>query len=146
MTQRIHAQFSGYACVLLEKNNQVLLIKRSNTGWMDGYWSIPGGAMEHHEPILYAAAREAKEELAIDIDIQDLQLFHLTDIHRNNMKMVGFYFICKNWQGEPINNEPERHSQIGWFAIDNLPADITHYTQKVIRAYQSKVEISLIQE
>jgi 8-oxo-dGTP diphosphatase len=28
------------------------------------------------------------------------------------------------WTGEPINLEPHKHSELGWFEIDNLPHNI----------------------
>lgn len=51
----------AYVCIILEKDNKVLLIKRSKTGWMDGFWTIPGGGLEENESLAHATAREAWE-------------------------------------------------------------------------------------
>ena len=143
-SERVFFKFHAYVCILLEKNNKFLLIHRSNTGWMDGFWNIPGGAVEENESLKQAAAREAQEELGIIISVENLQLFHVRDVLTNNKKAVGFYFICQNWQGEPINNEPERHSEINWFSTADLPKEVTDYAKKAIESYQDKMQFTLI--
>lgn len=128
-----------YVCLLLEKDNKVLFARRHNTGWMDGVWSLPGGCLEDNESMAHAIAREAKEELAITIDPAKVKLFH---IQHNNKDRLGFYFILRDWQGEPINNEPAECSEIGWLELDNLPEDMNSFTRTIIEHYKSGVDYS----
>ncbi len=145
MPERIFFKFPAYVCILLEKNDEILLIKRSNTGWMDGYWSIPGGALEEHESLIHAVTREAYEELAIQVDPLHTQLFHVADVKTTAQRMIGFYFLARQWNGEPKNNEPNLHSDIQWFSINNLPNNITNNAQQVITHYTKSVNYSSIE-
>ena len=61
--------------LLLEKDNKILLMKRKNTGYEDGKYCLPGGHVEAHEEIRKALIREAKEEIGIDINMQDIEFY-----------------------------------------------------------------------
>lgn len=128
------AQYSVYVCILLEKNNQILLLKRANTGWMDGFWHIPGGGLEENESLAHAVTREAKEELAVDIDPTHVKLIHVQHL---NKKTLGFYFVAHEWKDEPKNNEPDQSSEISWFQSDQLPEDMSPFARRVIESYKS---------
>ena len=95
------------ACyVLLMRNNEVLLLKRQNTGFEDGNYSLIAGHVESNESILDAIIREAQEEAGIGIDRKDL-VFHRV-IHRKGLDRIyiDFFFTCCKWDGYPINKEP----------------------------------------
>lgn len=123
---------SAYVC--LEKgynaNKAVLLIQRANTGFFDGMWCFPAGRLEvlegenppRLETPVEAGIREAKEEVGVDIDEQELHL--VTSIGRiaeegDHLRMDHF-LRSRRWNGEPLNNEPHRASDIGWFALSYL--------------------------
>lgn len=53
----------GAAVLVLDKQNRLLMMKRSDTG----RWGIPGGAMELGEVVEHAARREALEETGLEI-------------------------------------------------------------------------------
>ena len=124
-----------FVCLLLEKNNKVLLLKRANTGWMDGYWHIPGGSLEENESLSQAVVRESKEELAITVDPKHVKLIAIK--HFNKTKF-GFYFLAHEWQGEPKNNEPSLCSEIGWFSKDALPENISPQARSVVEGSRSE--------
>lgn len=106
--------------VFLIKNNQLLLLRRTNTGWEDGKYGIPSGHLEKNESVLAAAVREAKEESGIDIEQKDLKMVHI--MHRRvNHDYIDIYFTANNWQGEPFILEKERSDDMGWFEFDKLP-------------------------
>jgi mutator protein MutT len=117
---------------MLRKNNSILLLHRTNTGSHDNLWAVPGGSIERNESIVDAAVREAHEELAITIDPQSLHLMHILHVYRASGDTLGFYFVTHEWHGEPVNNEPDKHSAVAWFAIDALPADISPTARHVI--------------
>ncbi len=122
-----------YVCLLLEKDNHVLLLKRENTGWMDGFWHVPGGSLEENESLAHAVVREAQEELAIIVDPAHVKLMYVMHL---NKKAIGFYFLTPEWKGEPKNNEPDQCSEIGWFAIDKLPENMSPFARKVVESYK----------
>lgn len=51
--------------LLLIKNNKVLLLKRQNTGYADGKYSLVSGHVDKGETMQEAIIREAKEEAGI---------------------------------------------------------------------------------
>ena len=61
--------------LILEKEDKILLMKRKNTGYEDGKYALPGGHVEANEEIRNAMIREAKEEIGIHLDLQDIQLY-----------------------------------------------------------------------
>ena len=68
------------AYVIVRRGDEVLLLLRADTGYMDGYWAVPAGHVERGESVLAAAVRELKEEVGIDVDPSDLQ--PVTAMHR----------------------------------------------------------------
>lgn len=125
----------AYVGIILKRDNQILLVKRTNTDWASGYWNFPGGLLEENETLIAAAAREAHEEVGVTIDQNDLQLVHVMQTRKtatHNKEILGFYFMATKWHGTTHNKEPHRHSEIGWFAIDNLPSPITEHAQHAL--------------
>lgn len=43
----------------------MLLLKRANTGHLDGFWSVPAGRLDGGESITAGAVREAYEEVGV---------------------------------------------------------------------------------
>jgi 8-oxo-dGTP diphosphatase len=66
------------SCLLFAKNNEgeILLIQRNKKPNL-GYWSPPGGKLEMDigESPFECAIREAQEELAIELQLEQLRLF-----------------------------------------------------------------------
>ena len=128
-----------YVCLVLERDNQVLLLKRANTGWMDGFWHVPGGSLEENESLAHAIVREAHEELDIIIDQTHVKLVYVMHLNKQTM---GFYFLAPEWKGEPKNNEPNLASDIAWFDLNNLPEKMSPFARKVIETYKSGANYS----
>jgi 8-oxo-dGTP pyrophosphatase MutT (NUDIX family) len=49
--------------LFLIKNDSILLLKRENTGWMDGFFSVPAGSLDGSETLAAAAIRETSDEV-----------------------------------------------------------------------------------
>jgi ADP-ribose pyrophosphatase YjhB (NUDIX family) len=114
------------AHVLFYRNGQVLLLRRFNTGWKDGWFSVVAGHVEAGESVRSAAMREAQEEAGVSIDEDDLDLVHV--VHRlSDSERLSFFFRARQWQGEPFNSEPDKCDLMDWFDIDNLPPGIVDY-------------------
>jgi len=136
--------FIGVGCgaLIVNRLNQVLLLKRSEScsGGSAGFWSQPGGAVEYGEFAENAIRRELKEELNVDVELFGNLRF------RNDIRTEG---TLKHWaiahcfakivSGELRNTEPDKHEDIKWFDLDNLPDKITEYTLENIKDFKKHI-------
>jgi len=76
MSQRLRHHLSASVFVALWRSSEVCMLRRIGTGWMDGSFSIPAGALESGETIRMAAVREAHEEVGVRINPHDLVYVH----------------------------------------------------------------------
>ncbi len=124
--------------LLLIHDNKVLLLRRINTGYADGKYGLPSGHLEDNETIREGIKREAKEEIGIEIDVNDLTLVHTMHRRENDIR-VDFFFEVSTYEGTPINNEPDKCDDLQWFPLDNLPSNIVPYVKKAIENSQNKI-------
>ncbi|GAA0969001.1 hypothetical protein GCM10009555_015320 [Acrocarpospora macrocephala] len=109
--------------VLLFDGDRVLLGLRHDTGYADGEWgAMPSGHLDEGESVLAAGAREAREELGIEVG--ELDVVHVMH-HRNPgcASRIGFFLVARSWSGTPINAEPDKCEKIAWFPVSELPAN-----------------------
>lgn len=116
--------------IVLERNNEIFMIRRHNTGYADGQYSLPAGHVEKNESFIEAAIREAKEEVGVEIQAEDCRVVHL--MHRKNDNpytppRIVVFVQPTQWQGEPYNAEPEKCSDAKWCHKNALPQN-TVYT------------------
>jgi len=120
------------AYILFRKGDEILLLRRAHTGYRDGEYSLPaghvGGADEQGgESAIAAAAREAKEEVGVDIAATDLQLAHT--MHRYNTdpvphERIDLFFEAQKLHGEIANAEPHKCDELRWVRPDVLPDNV----------------------
>jgi ADP-ribose pyrophosphatase YjhB (NUDIX family) len=119
------------AHLLLLQDAQVLLLRRQNTGYEDGNYSVIAGHIERNETARQGMAREASEEAGLIIKPQDLVLCHV--MHRKaEDERVSFFFKAERWMGEPRNLEPHKCSDLSWFPVDALPTNVIPYIRQAI--------------
>lgn len=107
----------------IEKDGKVLLQKRKNTGWRDGWYGLVAGHVDEGESYTQALCREVKEESGIEVFPEDLEFGHLLLLPA---KLADYdrpyvYFKIKSWKGEPFNAEPEKCDDLSWFPKLSLP-------------------------
>lgn len=141
MTQQERLSLPVYACILLQKGNEVLLMQRAQTGFLDGYWAVPGGSLDLHETVLQSAVREAREELNVILNPEHLSLVHVRHSYTPDGNSLGFFFVAAAWQGEPMNAEPNKCSGMEWFALDKLPDKIAAPARQVIERLMQSCDV-----
>ena len=119
------------AHLLLLQNERVLLLRRQNTGYEDGNYSVIAGHIERNETARQGMAREASEEAGLIINLQDLVLCHV--MHRKaEDERVSFFFKAERWIGEPRNLEPHKCGDLSWFHLGSLPTNVIPYIRQAI--------------
>lgn len=111
-----------------------MLQKRQNTGYMDGYYSVVAGHLEGDETVLQAMIREAKEEAAITLHPNDLDLVGVMH-RRSGQERIDFFITSSEYQGEIKIMEPHKCSDMRWFEINKLPENLIPYVEKAINNY-----------
>jgi ADP-ribose pyrophosphatase YjhB (NUDIX family) len=121
--------------LFLVRDGRILLLRRRNTGYEDGKYSVVAGHMEDGETAREAICREAREEAGIELDPGDLAFAQV--VHRADRgQRVSLFFAATRWRGEPRNLEPHKASELGWFALDALPADMVPYVRQAIERWR----------
>ena len=123
---------------MLRRGDRVLMLLRSGTGYMDGYWAVPAGHVEADESVLAAALREVREEVGVTVAPDDL--VPLCAMHRSRRngdpidERVDFFFTASVWTGEPRLLEPDKAAGLEWFDLGALPDLVVPHEQVVLDA------------
>jgi len=122
--------------VILHRGGKILLLRRTGDTYASGQLCLPSGHVEQGESVLAAAVRETREETGIILGHAALQ--HVLSIHQRNPgtaeTRIGFAFTSSAWDGEPVNAEPHKHSELVWADPAALPPDTAEYTAALITA------------
>lgn len=124
--------------LLLTRGDQVLLLRRFNTGYEDGRYSVPAGHLDGNEPVRQAMRREALEEIGLDLDPDDLEVIHV--VHRFTPangnapvdERVDFFLTPSRWSGKPRNLEPDKCDELRWVEMQSLPDATIPYIRHAI--------------
>ncbi|MFC9330758.1 NUDIX domain-containing protein [Kitasatospora sp. NPDC057015] len=124
----------GLHLVLLD-SGLVLLGRRRNSSFADGWWHLPAGHLESGESVAEGMAREAREELGIGIDPAGLELLHvLHDLDEGeNEGRLQLFFRTPAYTGRVENREPEKCHELRWWPLDGLPEPVVDYTARALR-------------
>lgn len=134
----MRAKFAVAVHLFLIRNGEILLLRRYNTGYEDGNYSVVAGHIDGGETIRQASGREAEEEVGIKINSQDLRVVEI--MHRKSEdERVDFFLEAKNWSGEPQNREPEKCDQMAWFPLDELPENTIPYVKRALGNYRQGI-------
>lgn len=121
--------------VLARRNNEVLLLLRSGTGYKDQQWGPPSGKVEPGETYRQAAARELHEETGLHVEPRQLRFGHVIERGGGSgPPWVGFFFDLDCSGLEPVNREAHKHSDLAFFDASALPANTVDYVRHVIHA------------
>jgi 8-oxo-dGTP diphosphatase len=117
--------------LLLLRGEEVLLLRRANTGYEDGNYSVIAGHLDGNETASQAMVREVAEEAGIVVRSADLRFAHI--MHRKEAaeadERIDLFFAATRWRGEPKIGEPEKCSELRWAALDALPANMVPYVR-----------------
>ncbi len=121
--------------LFLIKNNEILLLRRFNTGFEDGNYSVPAGHLDGLETATAAMIREAAEEINIHIEPKDLTMVHVMHRITPQGERVDFFFACTQWKDEIKINEPDKCDDLGWYKAAILPSNMVPYVKSAIEHF-----------
>ncbi len=134
----MRAKFPVTVHLLFFRGDQILLLRRFNTGYADGQYSVPAGHLDGGETVMAAAAREAEEETGLRLDMNDLTFSSV--MHRmEGDERVDFFVHVHRWQGDPVNTEPNKCDDLRWVNVNQLPDNLIPYVKKAIQNHQSGI-------
>lgn len=128
-----HAGIPTGVHVWLEREGQVLLMRRAGTGFFDGLYSLPGGHVEEGESLRDTAVREMREELAIELAPAALAVVGVMH-RRSDTNRIDFFLRADQWCGEPVIAEPHRCDGLKWCRLDDLPEATVPYIREALAA------------
>ena len=131
--------------LVLRRGEEVLLLRRANTGYQDGKYGTVAGHLEGDELATDAMVREAKEEAGITIDPKALSLVHTA--HRLSRNQVGqermdLFFEASSWDGKVKNAEPEKCDDLSWHKLTDLPENMLPFVRRVLTDISNEVRYS----
>ncbi len=121
LSERVRFQLSIAVFVILARGEEICMLQRKGTGWMDGSFSIPAGGLDAGETIRTAAAREALEETGVYIAPEKLVPVHTLHSLTDNNTWLGYFFRADEWSGTPSICEPDKHANLQWCSLAALP-------------------------
>lgn len=108
----------GVGILIFNNKNEVLLGERVDA-YKAGVFGAPGGRVKLSEPITDAAKRELQEETGLITD--SLVYIGVVRELQETYNFIHFAFAIKDFQGEPINMEPNKCKGWQWYSVNNLP-------------------------
>jgi 8-oxo-dGTP pyrophosphatase MutT (NUDIX family) len=130
----MHVRLPVTAHNFLIKDGQVLMLRRFNTGYEDGNYSVVAGHLDGDETLVAAAIREIEEEVGVKVLPENIAVVGV--MHRkSDDERVDFFLATETWLGEPSNREPDKCDDLGWYAFDVLPVNTIPYVRKALQNY-----------
>ena len=112
---------------------ELLLLRRANTGFMDGHYALPGGHRQAGEKIVAAAIRECREEARVDVaDIEPIVVMPYDG-------GVDFIFEATHWSGTPGIGEPDKCDDLLFAPTDALPSPTVAFVEAALECRKQGV-------
>jgi len=121
------------AGAIIYKDRKILLQRRAD----NGKWVIHGGCLELGETVEETVMRELKEEIGITpTKLKLYKIFSGEDMHDicpngDETYCVNIIFLCDEYEGE-LKQDDYEVTELKWFDVDNLPANINAPIDKAI--------------
>lgn len=127
--------------LFLEKDNKILLLRRYNTGYEDGNYSVVAGHVDGNETIIAAMKREALEEAGIVVQEEDLKIVNV--MHRKyEDESIDYFLYCNKYSGEVSIMEPNKCDELSFYDINELPDNVIPYIKQAFDDYKNGVQFS----
>ena len=123
--------------VVVERDGKLLMGKRGAHTREPGKWSFPAGFVERGERVEDAAAREAKEEIGLDVEIGDL--LGLYSYTGETVVLAAYFAVAAS--GEAV--AADDLTEVAWFAPEELPPLAFPHDDQIVDAWRARSRSSL---
>lgn len=131
----------GTSIIIIDEYNDVLIGERKGSHG-EGFYSVPGGHVEHNEKVLDACYRELEEETGITREMLKDYPLEFVDFSEDFFPFVDKHYITMYYvvlvpEGLPVRNlEPDKCKEWKWINWDHLPENMFCNTYDVIQKYK----------
>lgn len=117
--------------LFFRSGENILLLRRYNTGYEDGNYSVVAGHVEANESVIDAGIRESMEEVGVKVKSADINIIGV--MHRkSNDERVDFFAYVDFWEGEIYNMEPNKCDELLWCKKSELPYNTISYIRRAL--------------
>ncbi|GAB2867647.1 NUDIX domain-containing protein [Actinocorallia aurea] len=128
----------GVGGMVFDGDGRVFLAKRGAGARNEaGTWEFPGGGLEFGERMGDAVVREFAEEYGMRVETTGLLGVFDHILPEEGQHWVSATFLGIHTGGVPEIREPEKCTEIGWFALDALPEPLSRITRENVVAYRA---------
>jgi 8-oxo-dGTP diphosphatase len=140
-----HFQLIVDVHLLLISDGDLLLGRRANTGYGDGAYEPPSCRLAERETLAEAAVRVAAAQVGVALDPAQVSLAHvLHDV--SGQGRMAFFLTAEAFDGEavpvPGAAGTRSYSDLGWFPLTDLPANMIDRARVAIRNYAAGARFS----
>lgn len=123
--------------VMIQNDAEEVLMAKVERGHFRGFWTLPGGYMDHDEHPAIGCVRETLEELGLTIMLDN----HEPVVTQNIFNSEGISFVSftyrSTWNGsiEDLHLQTEEISEAKWFSVgEALGVAVSHFDKEALRS------------
>jgi len=123
--------------VMVCNNTGHVLMGKVERGHFHGFWTLPGGYMDHNEHPAVGCVRETYEELGLDIVLDDVEPVITQRVFNDEgISFVSFTYRA-TWDGEldELTLQTEEISEVAWFEPQQAHDQaVSHFDREALRS------------
>lgn len=123
--------------LFLTIDDHILLLRRFNTGYEDGNYSVIAGHLDGNETVVAAMQREAREECGLGIATDDLNIVQVMHRLSADSERIDYFLATSRWSGTLTILEPDKCDELRWVPADTLPGNVIPYVREAILRWQA---------
>lgn len=130
--------------LVYDTGGRLLVIRRSGTKYLDGYWSVPAGHIDEGETAVGACVREVGEEVGLTLAADELEFLLVQQKSaKDGEERVDFFFKA-TWDGseQPRVGAPYELDAVRWVYPTDLPEPFAPYVLSALRAISGQRRLS----
>ena len=121
--------------LFLLRDVEILLLRRFDTGYEDGNYSVIAGHLDGGEEVLSAMSREAREEAGIEL--VNAEVTGVMHRRAGDGERIDFFVVSHEWRRAVVNRETEKCDELRWVPVSALPGNTVPYVAAAVDAWRA---------